>query len=251
MSVIYALRDPRDGEVRYIGKCNILGKRLCAHRNERGDTRKCQWIAALGSIGLSPTIEALEAIDGDWQAAERRWIAHYRALGADLCNHTDGGEGLTNASPETRQKLSAYRSNDWAINREKNLAISRSPVRRDKISKALSGKPKTKEHVAKLPQNSPGWKHTPEAKAKIAAASKGNQHCAGRRLTAEHKEKIRATSTGRRYPNRRPMSADSNERRSVSLKGRPKSKEWKKKARIAALRRWARERERKVHVELR
>lgn len=213
MSIIYALRDPRDGATRYIGKCSSLPHRFRAHLNDKGSTRKARWIRSLLAIGLSPEAVELEMVEGDWQAAERRWISHFRAEGADLCNHTDGGEGLVGASRETRQKLAVVRRAIHAADPERAKEIARDPVRCAKISAALSGKRKSPEHVAKLPQNRPGYK----------------------RRTVRPKTP--------KAPKPHVPKDEVNRKRSAALKGRPKSEEWKEKARSAALKRWARVRE--------
>jgi hypothetical protein len=65
---------------------------------------------SLHSIGLTPLIEAIESGDGEWEEAEMRWIAYYRASGARLWNTTDGGDGLLNwGTPETRSAQSRKR----------------------------------------------------------------------------------------------------------------------------------------------
>jgi len=110
---IYALCAPETGDVRYVGQANNPTRRHRLHLKDQTDTRRGRWIRTLLCCGRAPTLLILERINGDWQEAERRWIASYRAAGADLTNHTDGGEGILNASEETRSKLRALRTAEW------------------------------------------------------------------------------------------------------------------------------------------
>src|SRR5437660_1595370 len=104
MPSIYALCEPDTKAVRYVGKADSVKARLKNHKNEKRTTRKCRWLASLHRRGLAPVVILLEEVaDDSWQTAERRWIAYFRERGCDLCNHTDGGEGLCGASEETRR----------------------------------------------------------------------------------------------------------------------------------------------------
>lgn len=100
MSVwIYLLRDPRDGEVRYIGRTLDPRARLVAHiSSARNGCRyhSARWIAQLLRGGFEPSMELLLELpeDESWQEHERRLIAEYRARGARLTNITEGGDGV-------------------------------------------------------------------------------------------------------------------------------------------------------------
>ncbi len=104
---IYALKDPSNGEVRYVGKTNDLRVRINQHLQDRSQSHKSRWLRPLSE---PPSVEVLEILDADanWPERERYWIAHYRSLGARLTNLTDGGEGWKKAdghSEETKAKL--------------------------------------------------------------------------------------------------------------------------------------------------
>jgi hypothetical protein len=62
----------------------------------------------LRSVGCQPRVEILEEVSGELSDAERFWIASVRAAGAELINHTDGGEGGSGYkhTAETRRRLS-------------------------------------------------------------------------------------------------------------------------------------------------
>lgn len=121
---IYALIDPRDGEVRYIGKAIDSKKRLKTHlRESRRDFPVYRWIKKLKEIGLSPSVRVEAICSGDdWQNAERAAIAKARADGVRLLNVADGGDQPM-VTPEQRQSnykaLASHMKNPvFMVNRE-------------------------------------------------------------------------------------------------------------------------------------
>lgn len=141
LTYIYALSEPETGAIRYVGKTSRSpAKRLAQHICRTSLTPKrhsCRWIAGLVNRGLKPAMEVLEIVpdDGDWQAAERRWISYYRESGASLVNLTDGGEGVggyvwpSGRREEMRQRFKGRQFDDeW----------------RAKISAAKKGRPGAK-----------------------------------------------------------------------------------------------------------
>lgn len=111
--IIYALVDPRTGEIRYIGKSSSGVRRPRLHtapshlKEER--THKANWVRLLLSLGLKPGIQILEEFSSetDLNDAECFWIAQGRGLGWRLTNATKGGEGATGCviSEETRARM--------------------------------------------------------------------------------------------------------------------------------------------------
>lgn len=178
---IYTLIDPRTDQVRYVGVTFRGKQRFNEHMSRAvtgGKTHRDSWIRSLITLNLRPIYQIIEVGSGDgWQDAERRWIAHYRET-CDLVNHTDGGDGTPGyvPTPELREKWSAMRA-----------GVPYSPDR----APAMKGK-----------------HHTPEAKAKIAAAGAGRVHSAtsreklsrahtGKVLSAEHRSKLSAGHQGK------------------------------------------------------
>ena len=105
-ATIYALVDPRDQSVRYIGKANDPAKRLASHMRDstRRDTPVYRWIRKLAALGMSPTMEVIVTCSvEDWPAMERRAIATLRAAGARLLNVAEGGDEPY-CSPEVRKQ---------------------------------------------------------------------------------------------------------------------------------------------------
>src|ERR1700690_2202204 len=99
--LIYALTDPRSGDIRYVGRSSSGLTRPQQHLAPAGlaaDTgHKANWIRELVRLGFKPGIVVLEHLADDCTedaliAAEIRWIANYKPQGR-LTNMTDGGEG--------------------------------------------------------------------------------------------------------------------------------------------------------------
>lgn len=91
--VIYALRDPQSGAIRYIGLTRSPKRREWMHgspTNNRGARPVNCWIRKLLKSELKPVFQVIEEAD-DLEAREQHWIAHYRALGCALLNVADGG----------------------------------------------------------------------------------------------------------------------------------------------------------------
>jgi len=109
---IYALADPRDGDVRYIGKAVYPDKRLRQHLSpsqlDYYRSQKNSWIKSLLTAGVKPTMHVLELVDHqDANAAECRWIEKALGMGARLTNGTAGGDGGAVVDPEAKARIRA------------------------------------------------------------------------------------------------------------------------------------------------
>jgi hypothetical protein len=91
---IYAVYDPRDNGVRYVGKtATSIESRLLYHLAQPTNTRMRLWFAALNNLGLRPKIVVLEWVsERGWDAAERGWIYWFTKAG-HLLNADVGGRG--------------------------------------------------------------------------------------------------------------------------------------------------------------
>lgn len=111
---IYALIDPRDWYVRYVGKSSKPRARFRNHLHPsklKIETHKAHWLRELLGAGFVPIQEILEEVSKEhWMSAEKKWIEHYRSIPGypTLTNSTDGGEGTDGYrfSEEQRKKLS-------------------------------------------------------------------------------------------------------------------------------------------------
>lgn len=95
---IYALIDPRDNQVRYIGKSNDAKKRYKNHFNSSRDknTHKRNWINSVRRDGFKPELLILDEVPiNKWQWWETFYISLYKTYGFKLVNYTRGGDGST------------------------------------------------------------------------------------------------------------------------------------------------------------
>lgn len=90
---IYALIDPRDGSIRYIGKARNSKARFASHLRDAHTLNRPvhKWIRGLFDLKLLPRLSLIERCDESaWEDRERFHIARARALG-DLLNVANGG----------------------------------------------------------------------------------------------------------------------------------------------------------------
>lgn len=137
---IYALEDPRNNSIRYIGKADKPNARFeKGHlRQINHNSHKSNWIKQLIAQDLKPVQFIIDEVNIlEWIFWERHYISLYRSFGFNLLNETDGGEGESgwHHSDKTKNKLKQYK---------------KTVKHRNNISNALTGLTKTKEHVRKM-----------------------------------------------------------------------------------------------------
>jgi hypothetical protein len=204
MIVIYALRCPVSGGIRYIGKSSNPQKRLKYHimQARAGNICHCGgWIRILLSNGLKPTLEIVKEVAESecWIKAEKEAIAEHRAKGCRLTNMTDGGEGaactdpeilarknaairVAHARPDVAEKNSANAKRNWANAefRQRHAAamelVNSDPAVRAKkaaASKRMWSDPKHREKMSDVHK---AINQNQEFKsARIEAAVRGNK----------------------------------------------------------------------------
>ena len=95
---IYALVDPRDDAIRYVGKSHRPERRLREHIKGARDGKKthcCNWLRELGREGVKPEMVLIEACTIDtWADREVFWIGEIGKF-ANLTNMCAGGEGTS------------------------------------------------------------------------------------------------------------------------------------------------------------
>ena len=95
---IYALSDPRNNQVRYIGKANNPEDRYTNHFNSARDknTHKRNWINNVRKDGLRPELIIIDEVPkSEWQYWEKFYISLFKTWGFSLVNYTEGGDGST------------------------------------------------------------------------------------------------------------------------------------------------------------
>lgn len=177
---IYALTDPRDHSIKYVGKADSPASRFSYHFKKE-ETRKSRWVHSLRSLNMRPLLEVIEEVSlNDWQDSERFWISYLKFLGFDLTNTAIGGlgGGPSVMPEETKAKLRvALKGRVFSEDHKK------------RISDAAKSSLKAKAHRATL--------NTPHRAAKISAGHKASQRSAewvrilgGRPRTPEHQAKL-------------------------------------------------------------
>jgi hypothetical protein len=191
MIYIYALRDPITNLIRYIGKTKDFKKRLQSHisgaRNLEKSHRCARWIREIVAQGAKPTMVVLHSMpdDGDWQAAEKKHIAEYLALGHQLTNTTIGGNGFRDISIESgnarRANISASLSRAWenteyrASHRAGRVAFLSSPEVKAQISARMK---KTQNRPDVKLKNSEAQKAVWAQKKASMSAEEYEKYCA-------------------------------------------------------------------------
>jgi len=84
---IYRLIDPRNEQIRYIGKTVNPLNRLKQHLGSSKNPHMNMWIDCLIDQNLIPKIDFIERTStGLSHSRERFWINHYLSMGCDLIN---------------------------------------------------------------------------------------------------------------------------------------------------------------------
>jgi predicted GIY-YIG superfamily endonuclease len=157
---IYILIDPLNNEVRYVGKSNDPKKRYLAHNNKSKDknTHKRNWINKLRLKGLYPEMEVIDKVlKSEWHYWEKWWIMYFKFIGANLINQTFGGDGLTFGNQTSFRKGCKPTFTGADLTEEQ----------RDKIRKAMLGKPVSEETRKKLSKANKGKIGKPHTKETI------------------------------------------------------------------------------------
>lgn len=84
---IYALRDPRTNEIRYVGQSRRPDNRMKAHRRDKDGSARAQWVSELKGEGLEPQCEIVSVVpaaEADW--SEQWFIDGFRGDGHQLLN---------------------------------------------------------------------------------------------------------------------------------------------------------------------
>lgn len=98
--LIYGLINPRNGQLRYVGKSSSGTARPRQHwrpgnLSKDPNQHKVRWLRQLLAAGLKPEVEVLETCDSAeaLSEAEQHHIAYWRMVGCNLVNIAEGGAG--------------------------------------------------------------------------------------------------------------------------------------------------------------
>lgn len=207
---IYALCEPGTRMVRYIGKTGNLKCRFRKHLREsvKFDSHLGHWLSLVVSRGERPEMVILREVEGDGSEAEKRYIRLARGCQMRLVNSTDGGDGLSNPSPETRKKIGDAHRAEKNNNFGKCLPIET----REKISASTTGEnngffghthsEESKALISAALIGRPGkvgFKHSVVTKARMSDAQSGeNNSFFGEKHSEETKSLLRAFRKGKK-----------------------------------------------------
>jgi len=191
---IYALKDPRNSRIRYLGKAVNPNRRLKHHlwTCKTQLSHRDSWIKGLVDLGLKPELELIDEVPlKEWEFWEKEYIRLFKAIAFPLTNLTPGGDGNHNPTPETRAKMRAAK-----------LGIKPTPETRAKLSASAKAKMFTENHRRNLTLSMLGKKRGPmsaEQREKIGASNRGERHhYFGKKLSAEHVAKMRQAHLGQK-----------------------------------------------------
>lgn len=194
---IYALRDPRTGNLRYCGQTSDpddrLSKHLNAARQEKNKFYNACWIRSLLALKLKPVMEILDVVpDCESDFWEREYIQNFRERNFDLTNFSDGGNAPMRGkkqspetiakrvakaigripwnkgqktAPETLEKLSAIRKGKPSPNKGKIASLET----RKKLRESHLGQPAWNKGVVGIDNPLTGSKRTLEQRSHISA----------------------------------------------------------------------------------
>jgi hypothetical protein len=181
-------------------------------------------VMKLSNLGLPVEVRiiATDMSQEDAFSLEKERIAYWRSFGCDLANHTAGGDGVYDPSPEVRKKMSdakkgrplspqaleaARRANtgrkatpEQIENlRKRNLGRKQTPDEIERRVSQFRGRKQSPEHAAKSRTNFLGRKHTQETKDLLSAKKKGipKSDLAKLRMSAAWTEERRAAQAER------------------------------------------------------
>lgn len=148
-----------DGSIFYVGKGKESRARNLRRNNHHANIVKKHGAETIliGFVECSSEAIAFEL--------EKGLIKCLRRMNVALTNQTDGGEGLSNPSDETRSKIRS------ALTGHGVSAESRAKMRRAQLGKKATEATRAKNRAASI-----GRRHTDEARAKISSAHKGRKH---------------------------------------------------------------------------
>lgn len=247
--LVYGLIDPRNGELRYVGKSSKGLGRPKEHlypSGRNGTTHNARWLKQMWEDGeRAPLILVLEECESDAQVLAREMvlIALFKEAGFNLTNITVGGDG-------------SQRLPDKPVPEEvkKKMSEAWTPEKHKARSEAYTGRHLTEETKKRLSASHKGRVMPPETRAKISAAQKGVPRLYAKRpLTPEQLEARKKLFATDEY--RKAVAAgwtpEARARQAGLSRGRTRSEEALKKASVSLKAAWASDPERRAAMSKR
>jgi group I intron endonuclease len=153
---IYCLFDPITEQPRYIGKSDNPHKRYLEHLNEKGKTKKINWIKSLKKKSLVPILETLDEVRSeDWKIMECMYISLFKGWGFDLVNGTYGGDGSSSGAGNPMFGKKGIDNPNYGKKHSEEFKKHHSELQAGK-NNSFYGKKHTQESLKKISQRSSG-----------------------------------------------------------------------------------------------
>jgi len=143
MAVIYALMNPQNGNVFYIGQTKNIKNRFAKHKYSckmEHLTPCSKYIKYLNDIGLSPKCFIIEEVEHDdrlfWEA---HYIGLFKSWYPDLTNQSYKGNSYSKGNTNMRRSVSTIINNETIIYKSITHAAEELKIGRRSINNNLSG----------------------------------------------------------------------------------------------------------------
>ncbi len=125
MIYIYALIDPRDNQIKYVGKTKNTKRRLYEHLCEiksKRNNKKVNWLKCLNKLDLLPELFILDEVrEQEWQFWEQYWISQCKNWGFKLKSQSKGGEGPADfIAWKISKSLTGHKQSNETIQKRQN-----------------------------------------------------------------------------------------------------------------------------------
>ena len=218
MRFIYVLKNPENGEIRYVGQTNNLKRRYNTHilrclkeKDSEYDTYKSRWLRSILSKNMKPIIEVIETCENLEQSniREKYWIDKLSQDGKKLTNSQTND--VTEFSDLTKEKMSN--------------------AKKGKSLEEIVGEEKAKElrifNSDRLKKNNPNKSSMSEVREKISNTLKEffsnpeNHWAYGKKMSEKHNEKLRLAKINnpKNVGNKKSRTDEQKKKISEKLKG--------------------------------
>ena len=173
-NIIYGLCDPDTNIIRYIGKAKELYFRIRNHYKPstlKSKTHKNDWIKSLLKDNKRVkviVIEQCKSID-KLNESEIKWIKHYKDLGYNLTNGTNGGDGGKTSNNRKGIKFSEEHKKKLSDAKLGHIGYWNGKHRSDETKQKVA-----KASIGRIPPNK-GVKMSDEEKAKRSIGNTGKR----------------------------------------------------------------------------
>jgi hypothetical protein len=106
---IYALIDPSDKYIGYIGKSKNIQERYSQHLKSKGSDKKSEWVSSIIESGNTPELEIIEECDEEYLDEREKYWIEFHSENNDIQNEVYNKKS---SSKLPRRKLGAHMSGE-------------------------------------------------------------------------------------------------------------------------------------------